>query len=60
MADSRVQSARRLVALGATATTLGIALSLDASASFAGALAVVGIVLLVFGLHRVGRLGPDA
>jgi hypothetical protein len=52
------RSARRLVAVGATLSALGIALSLDSAVGVAGAVTVCGLVATVIGLHRIGRLGP--
>jgi hypothetical protein len=55
---ARVRNARRLVAVGATLSTLGIALSLDSAVGLAGAVTVCGLATSLFGLHRIGRLGP--
>lgn len=56
----RVRAARRLLGTGATLAALGIVLSLGGGGDFPSVLAVLGLGLTVAGLHRVGRLGPDA
>jgi hypothetical protein len=55
---AQVRGARRLVAVGATLSALGIALSLDSAVGFAGAVTVCGLLATLVGLHRIGRLGP--
>lgn len=57
---AQVRGARRLLATGASLTALGILLSLGSRSGFASVMTVVGLALLVWSLHRVGRLGPDA
>lgn len=50
-----------LIRAAAIFAALGVALSITEDyASFGKWSAVIGVVLLVVGLHRFGRLGPDA
>jgi hypothetical protein len=49
-----------MLASGATLTAVGVLLSLGSRSTFASVMTVVGLALLVWSLHRVGRLGPDA
>lgn len=51
---------RVLLKVGATLTVCGIALAVADDEGIARWLALAGIALLVFGLHRFGRLGSDA
>lgn len=51
---------RRLLAAGATCAVLGIAISVGGdNATLASLLTLGGWVLVVVGLHRFGRSGPD-
>ena len=51
---------RTLLKIGATLVVCGIALAVADDEGIARWLALAGIGLLVFGLHRFGRLGSDA
>jgi len=51
--------ARSLIKIGACTTAAGIALAVTGDNDVSRWLTVVGIVLLVWGLHRFGRLGDD-
>lgn len=51
---------RTLLKVGATLAACGIALAVADDEGIARWLALAGIALLVFGLHRFGRLGNDA
>ncbi len=64
----RQRAARQLVSTGAALTTLAILLALGtpgggaaggAGTGLAGAVFVLGFGLLLLGVHRVGRLGPQ-
>ena len=50
---------RTLLAVGLSVTLIGIALSATENASLGSWLVIVGLIALVFGLHRFGRTGPD-
>ena len=52
-------STSNLIKGAAICTALGIGASLGEYADFGKWLAVAGVVLLIVGLHRFGRLGPD-
>ena len=56
---SHAHSERRLLAGGATLTVFGIAMSTGEQGSIASVLTLGGLVLLIGGLHRFGRTGPD-
>jgi len=45
---------------GATLLVVGIALSATGEAMFGSLSSIVGVALLVSGLHTFGRAGPDA
>lgn len=50
-----------LIRIAAVCAALGVALSItDDYASFGKWFAVIGVILLIVGLHRFGRLGPDS
>jgi hypothetical protein len=50
-----------LIRIAAVLAALGIALSItDDYAAFGKWFAVFGVLLLIVGLHRFGRTGPDA
>jgi hypothetical protein len=50
-----------LIRIAAIFAALGVALSItDDYASFGKWFAVIGVILLIVGLHRFGRLGPDS
>ncbi|HTA91645.1 MAG TPA: hypothetical protein VK745_18810 [Polyangiaceae bacterium] len=54
-------SASTLIRGAAVFAALGVALSItDDYAALGKWLAVIGVVALIVGLHRFGRLGPDA
>jgi hypothetical protein len=54
-------STSTLIRVAAIFAALGVALSItDDYADFGKWFAVIGVVLLIVGLHRFGRLGPDA
>ena len=48
-----------LIKAAAICAAVGVGASLTEYADYAKWLAVLGVLLLVFGLHRFGRLGPD-
>lgn len=50
---------RTLILSGAVLTVFGIALSAAGDGSTARWLAIGGLLCLLIGLHRFGRLGPD-
>lgn len=52
-------STPNLIKGAALCAALGIAASLTEYADFGKWLTVAGVLLLIFGLHRFGRLGPD-
>lgn len=56
---SQAQSERRLLAAGATLTVFGIAMSTGEPVSIASVLTLGGLLLVILGLHRFGRTGPD-
>jgi len=55
----RVRLATGPLAIGALGTVVGIALSLLEVGDFAAALTLSGGAMLLWGLHRLGRLGAD-
>jgi len=57
---NREASARTLVKVGAVSAVSGIALAVADDEGIARWLTLAGVVLLVMGLHRFGRLGSDA
>lgn len=52
--------ARTLLKLGAFAAVLGIALAVADEGALGRWLVLAGIVAMIVGLHRFGRLGADA
>ena len=56
---SYAHAERRLLAAGATLAVFGIATSTGELSSLASVLTLGGLVLLMVGLHRFGRVGPD-
>ena len=57
----REQNARRFLGIAATLGVLGVAFNLNnEDATMPKLLAFVGVVALVWSIHRFGRLGPDA
>lgn len=59
VASNQVRSSRTLLAAGLTAVVVGIALSVMDSAALGSWLTVGALVLVILGLHRFGRTGPD-
>jgi hypothetical protein len=51
--------ARRFLLVGATILPLGLAISATGGAMVGSLLAIVGVALLISGLHTFGRAGPD-
>jgi hypothetical protein len=57
----RGPSESALIRIAAIFAALGVALSItDDYAAFGKWFAVIGVFLLIVGLHRFGRMGPDA
>jgi hypothetical protein len=56
----REASARTIIKVGAVAAVSGIALAVADDEDIARWLTLAGVVLLVMGLHRFGRLGSHA
>lgn len=50
---------RTLLALGATTVLVGIAAAFTSDPLIGGVVTVASLALLIFGLHRFGRSGPD-
>jgi hypothetical protein len=59
VASNQERSSRTLLAAGLTAVVVGIALSVTDSAALGSWLTVGALVLVILGLHRFGRTGPD-
>lgn len=56
----REQNARRFLGIAATLGVLGVALNLNRDDGILPKLiAAIGVVTLVWSIHRFGRLGPD-
>jgi hypothetical protein len=56
----REQNARRFLGIAATLGVLGVAFNLNnEDATMPKLLAGIGVVTLVWSIHRFGRLGPD-
>lgn len=56
----REQSARRFLGIAATLGVLGVAFNLNSDDStLPKVMAAVGVVALIWSIHRFGRLGPD-
>jgi len=56
----REQNARRFLGVAATLGALGVATNLNGGdSSLPKLIAGVGIVTLIWSIHRYGRLGPD-
>jgi hypothetical protein len=53
-------STPNLIKGAAICAAVGVAASLSEYADFGKWLTVAGVLLLILGLHRFGRLGPDA
>jgi hypothetical protein len=50
---------RTLLAVALTATLVGIALAASDHEALGGFVTIVGLTLMIYGLHRFGRTGPD-
>lgn len=50
---------RSLLAIGATTALVGIAIAATGDPTSGGVVTVASLVLLIYGLHRFGRTGPD-
>jgi len=56
----REQNARRFLGIAATLGVLGVAFNLNSDDStLPKVIAAVGVVTLIWSIHRFGRLGPD-
>ena len=56
----REQNARRFLGIAATLGVLGVAFNLNSDDStLPKVIAALGIVTLIWSIHRFGRLGPD-
>ena len=55
----RVRLATGPLSVGALGTVAGVALSLLGGGDFAAGMTLAGALLLLYGLHRLGRLGAD-
>jgi hypothetical protein len=57
----REQNARRFLGIAATLGVLGVAFNLNSDDStLPKVVAALGVVVLIWSIHRFGRLGPDA
>ncbi len=50
---------RRQLGIGVTTVLVGIAIAATGDPSTGGVITVGSLVLLIYGLHRFGRTGPD-
>jgi len=57
--ERRVRLATGPLAVGALGTVTGVVLSLLGAGDFAAGMTLSGATLLLYGLHRLGRLGAD-
>jgi hypothetical protein len=57
--DRRVRLATGPLTAGALGTVAGIVLCMTVGGDFAAMLTVAGAVLLLWGVHQLGRLGAD-
>jgi len=55
-----VRSSRTLIAAGATLAVAGIAMSVSELRDIGSWLTVGALVIVILGIHRFGRCGPDA
>lgn len=56
----REQNARRFLGIAATLGVLGVALNLNSDdGTLPKIVAALGVVTLIWSIHRFGRLGPD-
>lgn len=59
VSSSQARLPRTALAAGSCASSGGVALSLFGQAELGRALVVGGVILLLVGLHRLGRCGSD-
>jgi len=57
--ERRARLATGPLALGAVATVAGVVLSVLGASDFGAGTTLTGAALLLYGLHRLGRLGAD-
>jgi hypothetical protein len=57
--ERRVRLATGPLAAGGLGTVAGVVLSMVVGGDFAAMLTVAGAVMLLWGVHRLGRLGAD-
>ena len=57
--SARERRVRRLIQVGACASAFGIAIAVAGDEAVSRWLVVGGLVLMILGLHRFGRLGTD-
>lgn len=50
---------RSLLAVGVTTLVVGIAIAATGDPPTGGVVTVASLILLIYGLHRFGRTGPD-
>lgn len=56
----REQNARRFLGIAATLGVLGVALNLNSDdGTLPKVVAALGVIALIWSIHRFGRLGPD-
>jgi len=55
-----VKSSRTLIAAGVTLAVVGIAMSVSELQAIGSWLTVGALVIVILGVHRFGRTGPDA
>jgi len=59
VADRQTARVRTLLAGSATAALIGIALAAAGEAQLGGWLTVLALLSLIYGVHKLGRLGSD-
>jgi hypothetical protein len=57
--EQRVSSATQPLTVGAFGVISGIASSVLGTEEVGAVLTLAGLAMLIWGLHRLGRLGPD-
>jgi hypothetical protein len=57
--ERRVSSATQPLTVGAFGVISGIACSVLGAQDVGAVLTLAGLAMLIWGLHRLGRLGPD-
>jgi hypothetical protein len=57
--ERRARLATGPLAVGAFGTVAGVVLSVLGAGDFAAGMTLSGAASLLYGLHRLGRLGPD-